>query len=234
MAINPNEVKWADNDVNDPVTNAPNKVAPTAEFQNDGLKRGEPVPRPYMNYMFDKYHEMFTDLQNQLDTLVVNSGSALLETIYHVGSYYMSDSSQSPASRFGFGTWERIQGKFLVGVSDSDSDFNAAGKTGGSKTHSHTNNLSINSAGAHTHEVSDEDWGSLQSNGGLPEPSTSGKLVTGSGFTEISEKLESLSHSTGSQTTTTSGSHTHTMSGGINSASNVPPYIAAYIWKRTA
>ncbi len=235
MAINTNEIKWADNSVTDPTTNAPNKVAPTAEFQNDGLKRNEPLARAHVNYMFDKYHEMFTDLQAQLDSLAVSAGAALLEQIFHVGAVYISASSQSPASRFGFGTWERIKGKMIVGVDEADSDYNAAGKTGGSKTHSHSNNLTINSAGAHVHEVSNDNWGSTQSvSGHLPEPSTSGRLVTGSGKSESEENLESLAHANGSNTTSTSGSHTHTMSGGINSSSNVSPYIAQYIYVRVA
>lgn len=235
MAINADNVKWADQSVNDPVTGLPNKVQPTAEFQNDGLKAGEPLRRDYLNYQFDQYQKMFSDIQQQINDLVLTDvGGAVLQQIYHVGAYYMSDSSQSPATRFGFGTWERVKGKFIVGMDEGDSDFNAAGKTGGSKTHSHSNNLSINSAGSHTHEVSHENWGSLQSDGGLPEPSSSGTLVAGSGYTEDSERLESLAHATGSKTTSTSGAHTHTMSGGINSSSNVPPYKAAYVYVRVA
>ena len=39
-------------------------------------------------------------------------------TIYPVGSIYMSVSDTSPASLFG-GTWERIEGRFLMGASDT-------------------------------------------------------------------------------------------------------------------
>lgn len=234
MAINADNVKWAGQSVNDPVTGLPNKVQPTAEFQNDGLKAGEPLRRDYLNYMFDQHHSMFANLQAQLDALAISAGSALLEQIFHVGAYYFSDSSINPATRFGFGTWERVKGKFIVGLDEADSDFNASGKVGGAKTHSHTNNITINSAGNHAHEVSNENWGSVQESGGFPEPSDTGKLVTGSGKTEISEKLESLAHSSGSQTTSSSGNHTHTTSGGINASSNVPPYRAAYVYVRVA
>lgn len=234
MAINPNEIKWADTDVNDPTTGAPNKVAPTAEFQNDGLKRNEPLSRPYLNYQFDKYHEFFTDLQDQINSLATSTSSSLLQQIYHVGAYYMSDDSQSPAARFGFGTWERVKGKFIVGLDEADTSFDAAGKTGGAKTHTHTNNLTINSAGEHGHTVSRDGWGAEQASGELPNPTTSGRLVTGSGKTDKGEDAEELAHASGSQSTSSDGSHTHTMSGGINSAGNVPPYITTYIWKRTA
>ena len=236
MAINTNEIKWADNSVTDPTTNAPNKVAPTAEFQNDGLKRNEPLARAHVNYMFDKYHEMFTDLQSQLDSLAVSAGSALLEQIFHVGAVYISASSQSPASRFGFGTWERIKGKMIVGVDENDSDYNAAGKTGGSKTHSHSNNITINSAGSHTHTIPRDGWGADQNGGFFAryQDSIEGRLVTGSGDREEGHFQESLAHAANSNDTSTSGSHTHTTSGGINSSSNVSPYIAQYIYVRVA
>lgn len=234
MAINTDDIKWASNDVTDPITGGANKVQPTAEFQNDGLKANEPLAMEYINYMWDKNHEQHVDLQNQINALVLSTGSAIIEQIYHVGSYYFSDSSQSPSARFGFGTWERVKGKFIVGLDEDDTNFNSAGKVGGSKTHTHTNNITINSAGNHTHEVAEDGWGSVQSGGGLPEPSYNGTLVTGAGKTEISELLESLGHATGSNTTTSSGGHTHTTSGGINAASSLPPFRSAYVWVRTA
>lgn len=238
MTINADNIKWATNDVNDPVSGLPNKVQPTSEFQNDGLKSGEPLRRDYINYQFDKYAEFFEDLQNQIDALAISAGTALLEQIFHVGKIYISADSTSPETRFGFGTWERIKGKMIIGVDETDTDFNSAGKTGGSKTHTHTNNLSINPAGSHAHTVDRDGWGVVQENNGsipnLPEPSTSGRLVTGSGLSDGDDELEALAHAANDGDTSTSGAHTHTMSGGINSATNVPPYIAEYIWVRTA
>lgn len=235
MAINADEIKWANVNQNDPITGAPSKVAPTAEFQNDGLKANEPYPMEYINYMWDKNHEHHADLQEQINALAISAGSAILEQIFHVGAYYFSDSSQSPATRFGFGTWERVKGKFVVGVDEADSDFNASGKTGGAKNHSHTNNISINSAGGHVHVVNNTGWGTEQAaKGHLPEPTTPSRLIVGSGKTEISEELESLAESTINKETSTSGEHTHTTTGGINSSGNVPPYVSAYIWRRTA
>lgn len=55
--------------------------------------------------------------------------------LYPIGSIYMSIQSTNPSTFFG-GTWERIaKGKTLVGVDETDSDFNASSKTGGEKTH---------------------------------------------------------------------------------------------------
>lgn len=59
--------------------------------------------------------------------------SALLGKTYPVGSIYMSVSATSPASLFG-GTWQALEGRFLLGKSNSYS----AGATGGEATHTLT------------------------------------------------------------------------------------------------
>lgn len=57
----------------------------------------------------------------------------VLDRIQPVGSLYFSTNSTSPASLFG-GTWERYaQGRVIVSASDTDKDF-TVGKTGGEKT----------------------------------------------------------------------------------------------------
>lgn len=55
------------------------------------------------------------------------------ERDHDVGSFYVSDKPTSPAQKYG-GTWERIEGKFIMGASD---DY-PAGSTGGSATHTQT------------------------------------------------------------------------------------------------
>lgn len=61
--------------------------------------------------------------------------SKMLETVYPVGSIYISTSSTSPASLYG-GEWERYgKGRTLVAVDEADSDFSSVGKTGGEKVH---------------------------------------------------------------------------------------------------
>lgn len=57
----------------------------------------------------------------------------VLDRIQPVGSLYFSTASTSPASLFG-GTWERYaQGRVIVSASDTDTDF-TLGKAGGEKT----------------------------------------------------------------------------------------------------
>lgn len=68
---------------------------------------------------------------------------------YPVGSIYMSVNSTSPNSLFG-GTWERFaNGRCLVGVNESDTDFSSVQKTGGEKTHV----LTTNEMPSHSHTV---------------------------------------------------------------------------------
>lgn len=79
--------------------------------------------------------------------------NALLDLTYPVGSVYLSTASTSPATLFG-GTWERIQGRFLLAASSAY----AAGSTGGEASHtltanempSHNHGGATGSAGSHT------------------------------------------------------------------------------------
>ena len=56
--------------------------------------------------------------------------SAIVDTVYPVGSIYMSVNSTSPASLFG-GTWTRIQDTFLLAAGSTYS----AGNTGGNASY---------------------------------------------------------------------------------------------------
>ena len=61
--------------------------------------------------------------------------TTILQAIYPVGSIYTNVSnSTNPATTLGFGTWERVQGQFIVGASATI----AAGSTGGEATHTLT------------------------------------------------------------------------------------------------
>ena len=68
--------------------------------------------------------------------------AAVVERDHQVGSLYISENSTSPAELYG-GTWERIEGKFIMGASDTY----PAGSTGGSATHTQT----VSEIAKHTH-----------------------------------------------------------------------------------
>lgn len=62
----------------------------------------------------------------------------ILDLVYPIGSIYISTSGINPGGVTG-GTWVAWgNGRVLVGVNTSDSDFNTAEKTGGNKTHLHS------------------------------------------------------------------------------------------------
>lgn len=68
--------------------------------------------------------------------------AAVVERDHPIGSLYISENATSPGELYG-GTWERIEGKFIMGASDTY----PAGSTGGSATHTQT----INEVAPHTH-----------------------------------------------------------------------------------
>lgn len=75
------------------------------------------------------------------------SDSDLLNKIYPVGSVYISVNSTNPGDFLG-GTWVEFgQGKTLVGVNTSETEFNTVEKTGGEKTHK----LAISEMPSHNH-----------------------------------------------------------------------------------
>lgn len=159
---------------------------------------------------------------------LIHSGIAIINTIYPVGSIYMSTVDTNPNILFGVGTWAAIEGKFLIGA---DGTY-AAGSTGGSATatltstelpaHTHSFSASTNSAGDHAHQIGVDS-------------------IAGTGTGEFSVNSPgSSAGEAGTVTSFTTGAHSHTVSGtsgssGTGSAFSIlPPYLSVYMWKRTA
>ena len=61
---------------------------------------------------------------------------SLLELIFPIGSTYITQEDINPSTILGFGEWERLKGKVLVGLDEDDEDgyFDEIGKTGGEIT----------------------------------------------------------------------------------------------------
>ena len=70
--------------------------------------------------------------------------STLFLLMHPVGTPYASENPTSPAELYG-GTWERIEGEFIMGASDAY----PAGSTGGSATHTQTED----EVGPHDHNL---------------------------------------------------------------------------------
>ena len=77
------------------------------------------------------------------------NGTNIFEKIYPVGSIYINaTNSTNPGTLLGFGTWTAFgAGRVPVGIDSSDTDFDTAEETGGSKTHT----LTTNELPSHTH-----------------------------------------------------------------------------------
>lgn len=134
---------------------------------------------------------------------------------YPVGSIYMSVNSTNPGELFG-GTWEQIQGRFLLGQGSGYS----AGATGGEVSHQ----LSNTELPSHAHSVyilarGYSGWGTDgNSNYEYSTSSWTNPPAYGGNHTNTCHVLMG-------ETTSTGGGSAH---------NNMPPYLVVYIWKRTA
>ena len=84
-----------------------------------------------------EYNQNETDLDNVYAKVVGENDyatvSEITNIIYSVGSIYITTNSQNPGEYLG-GEWESFgEGKTLVGIDSSDSDFSTVEKTGGEK-----------------------------------------------------------------------------------------------------
>ena len=73
--------------------------------------------------------------------------STLLSLVFPIGSTYVTQTNTNPSTILGFGTWERLKGKVVVGLDENDADFNQINKTGGSKyiqEHYHKDAIAVN------------------------------------------------------------------------------------------
>lgn len=140
----------------------------------------------------------------------------LRNQMYPVGSLYFSTNSTSPATIYG-GSWERYgKGRTLVSVDESDTDF-TAGKTGGEKTHSHKlPNL-----------FAEFDMSSTRIQAKLKKLNAS-TVWRASVYTAVNASADSSVHNSGLEVTTPVNDDTNV------TASSLQPYIAVYIWQRTA
>ena len=176
----------------------------------------------------------------------------LLESIYPIGSIYISVNNISPASFLG-GSWTSIgAGKTLVGVDTNDTDFNTVEKTGGEKTHI----LTVNEMPSHNHTIAHTHTrGNMEIYGWFPtllypDGNNVGSNATGGGaFSRAGTKSLYMSKNdyanynsyyydfyasrnwTGSTSEPSNANSGNQGSGQAHN--NLQPYITVYMWKRT-
>lgn len=125
--------------------------------------------------------------------------------VYPVGAFYFSASSDNPATLFG-GTWTQIKDTFILAAGTKYK----AGTTGGEATHT----LAAQEMPNHYH---DEYVG----NDGGDSSAPSGYIGwTSIGYTSDKTWFAKLAKTSGA--------------GGGAAHNNMPPYLAAYVWQRTA
>lgn len=84
---------------------------------------------------------------NQLQRLIKQEIKEKMELSFPIGKTYVTQTDTNPSTILGFGTWERVKGKVLVGLDEDDTDgyFDEIGKEGGEKKHAlSSNELPVN------------------------------------------------------------------------------------------
>lgn len=221
---------------------APNALAPTTAYplgsiKNDstpGADDGTPLEKDWGNNIEGFHQALMTSAgltangtpdtavaSQLLDALKIVAAEVvkvqMRDVVYRVGSYYINDSNPAnPATLLGFGTWERVEGRTLMGCDGTGTGtFGIPGAQGGSLTHTHTAQgtaLTIDQIPSHTHQQRRNDGTGASGGSSVPDAAY--------GF----EEYGATSSTGGGQP------HTHT----IQTTSSLQPYRVAYLWRRTA
>lgn len=125
--------------------------------------------------------------------------------------FWVSNDPTSPASFIG-GTWERIEGKFVMGASDTY----PAGSTGGSATHTQTEN----EVGSHEHTISTPDYGQILYGGSGVSAGISGRAL--------------VSYNTGNNAADATPFIARKSYVATKPMDILNPYYSTYIWRRVA
>lgn len=134
--------------------------------------------------------------------------------------FWVSDGPTSPASFIG-GTWERIEGKFIMGASDTY----PAGSTGGSTAHEHEYKLEFM-------------WrfGALV---GYPSCAIAAYNYKTQSWNDNNKKVKDGQYTLSNDGFFSTygekpGGEIYSVTGNTASSSSIPPYYSVYIWRRVA
>lgn len=195
-------------------------------LQGDAVNTGQMPARPtlksgnlYEGDMIDDFPLYEVTLDNLNITTVTSmfamlpTLSGIFELIYPVGSIYMSTNNVNPKNLFG-GTWEEIQGKFLLARDGS----HEAGTTGGAEyvtltteqipAHSHMGGEHTHTGPSHTHTINSHGHTAKCTSNGAHTHNVDRNKNAASGTARYAAQGDK----TGStHKTSSNGAHTHTI-----------------------
>lgn len=196
----------------------------------DNLEDGQKVTANIFN---ERFAQIVAQLNGHLTAVNMEDGgitkeklaAEVYEAIYPVGSMYVNfTDNTNPASLLGFGTWQAVAGKFIAGYDGTQTEFNAAEKTGGFKKNNHafiqpalnSNNFQDTGSAYIASVMADI-------NAWLDD--------TGSGSSDATEvtNVRGVGGTIGSN-----GSANTEVRYAKYTSDNLPPYIVGYVWKRTS
>ena len=153
------------------------------------------------------------DMEDEIQYLDIPTKGSIVDWIYPVGAIYISTSSTNPGTLFSGTTWVQIQDTFLLAAGSTYT----AGATGGEATHT----------------LTESELPSVTGTFNIRAVSSGINMITAASghFTRAD---------TGTTTTTTTNSTNRAASsvtyafGDDQPHNNMPPYLAVYVWERTA
>lgn len=155
-------------------------------------------------------------VDRDLDSDNLSDMQRFAQFVYPVGSIVELTIATNPATLWGFGTWESVKDRFLIGAGGSYS----AGSTGGEATHT----LTIDEMPLHDGHLYGK-AGNVDGKGnaagawlGSSNMTINSAQTTSWGWDYDDNEYYPTSRSLGSGT----------------AHNNMPPYLAVYMWKRTA